>query len=127
MTSPIPPPANAVMQDKGKPKNVYLKIENSGEKGYVLYIYDTPNSIFARTSFLIRRSISELKSSDNTKCTVSFVTTSQEIIFTFKTPAEASAYLKFIVEKSDVHGENNAIAQIDIEMRQIWPFPASYF
>lgn len=124
--SAVPEIASVVMLEKGKPKNVFLKIEHNSDKGFFLNVCDTPNSIFTKTSYPIKRSIVELKNSDQTKCSILFMTTAQEIMFTFKTPNEAQAYLKFITEKSDVHAENRAIEQIDDEMKQMWPFPGFF-
>ncbi|EAY14013.1 hypothetical protein TVAG_478380 [Trichomonas vaginalis G3] len=126
--SMIPQPAAVTMIDKGKSRNVFLKIDHHNDKGFILYVGDSPNSILFKTSYPIKRSIVEAKPSDPTKCSLLFLTTTQEITFSFKTPEEANSYLKFISEKSDVHAENRAIEQLDEEMKQMWPLPGgNYF
>ena len=56
-----------------------------------------------------------------------FITLTKELIFIFKTFEECDSYHKFFLEKSHIHAENNAISQLDEEMKLIWPFPAGSF
>ena len=119
-TNFLPQKANVQMIEKGKTKDMWIKIENS-DKGYNLNVSDSS------INYPIRRAFVEINQKDPSGCTLSFITPTQEITFVFKTKEEAEVYYHFISAKSDVHAENRAIAQLDEEMRAIWPFPGGSF
>lgn len=126
MTS-IPEPAAVQIQiEKGKSKDAYLKISPDNDD-FKLEVFESSTSRWPKNTFSLKRIISEMKKQDTDKGIVTFITTEQEITFTFKTRAEAVAYHNFFCEKSEVHAENKAIAQLDDEMRMIWPFPGGSF
>lgn len=126
MMKGLPEKACVHMTEKGKTKEMYIKIE-SDKVGYLLYVSDSPNALILKTNYPLKRVYVELKASDPTGCTLLFITPTQEITFVFKTKEAAESYYKFISEKSDVHSENAAISQLDEEMRAIWPFPGGSF
>ena len=119
------PPQVCVQLDKGKGKEVYLKITNI-KNSFMLEVHDSPKTKMPKNSYGIRRLISEIRKTAQGDI-LTIITTSQEISFQFKNSAEAEAYHNFICEKSEVHAENKAIAQLDDEMRLIWPFPGGSF
>lgn len=125
-TNSVPEKANVQMIEKGKTKDMWIKIENT-DKGYILNVADSPNAVLFKTNYPIRRAYVEIKPNDPNQCALAFITPTQEITFIFKKKEDADTYYQFISGKSDVHAENRAIAQLDEEMRAIWPFPGGSF
>ena len=121
----LPSQARVQLTEKGKTKEMDIRIENS-EQDYFLIASESSKTIF-KTKYPLKRVFVEIKPSDPTECTLSFITPTQEITFVFKTKEEANNYFQFISDKSQVHAENRAIEQLDKEMREIWPFPGGSF
>jgi len=125
--SGIPNQAQVLLTEKGKSKDMYIKIREADKGVYFLDVADSPNARWMKHSFPIRDIISEYKSNDQTKTSLLFITEEQEMLFTFKTAEECESFHAFFDEKSLVHNENKAIAQLDEEMKAIWPFPGGSF
>jgi len=115
-----------VVQEKGRPKEVFLTVKQA-QGGYTLDVLEARDDRRPKASYSLRRVISELKFQDNDPCVLVLVTTEQEIQFIFKSAQEALAYHTYISDKSEVQAENRAISQLEDEMRLIWPFPGGSF
>jgi hypothetical protein len=113
--------------DKGKPKEFSLRIKMVPQSGFALDVQETKGAFRTTETYALRRVISELKTQENEPSTLVLVTTHAEVTFVFKNPTEAQQYHDFISEKSEVHAENRAIAQLDEDMRRLWPFPGGSF
>jgi hypothetical protein len=128
MSMAPPPPAGVQMiLDKGKPKEYSLRVRMVPQSGFVLDVQETKGTFRTTETHALRRVISELKAHDGEPCSLVLVTPSTEVTFVFRTPADAQQYHDFISEKSEVHAENRAIAQLDEDMRRLWPFPGGSF
>jgi len=104
---------------KGKAREIYVAIKQASDAPIALELRDSKESARLRGRIGLRRAISEMKSPD----VLYLITADQEVEMAFRSSAEAHAFHTFIVEKSEVHAENKAIAQLDDEMRLVWPFP----
>ena len=126
--SQIPGNVSAQLVEKSKTKDVTLGFkQDSNKTDFLLEVYDSPTSKFAKSSYNLRRALSELKTQDVGLGVLILITTEQEVTFKFKNPQDAVNFHRFICEKSEVQAENKAISQLDDEMRMIWPFPGGSF
>jgi hypothetical protein len=128
MSSAAPPQAVAQHSiDKGKPKEMVVQLKQIQGTGWVLEVLESKDDRRPKYSYPLRRVISELKLQENDPASLVLITTTTEVTFVFRNPAEAAVYQQFISDKSEVHAENRAIAQLDKDMRNLWPFPGGSF
>lgn len=120
----LPPPTKVIFTDKSK-KEYYVYIKETKGNFTLEVSENSQQNKRSKYSFQIKRSISEIDPDDFTN--LKFITTEKEVSLKFDTHQEANNFHQIICKKSEVFAENKAIAQLDDEMRAIWPFSSSSF
>lgn len=120
----VPKQVPVQISEKGKQKEMWVAIKSQGVD-FLLEISESKVSWRPKSVVKLKQVISELKSPGSPVLLI--ITTDQEIALTFKSASDAQTYHNFIYDKSEVQADNNAIAQLDDEMRLIWPFPGGSF